>query len=331
MALPVFEKSYEFAVDQTFNSGSTDEEQHARILFAIKDTLVNLTAPWTVALSSDQSSAGAADYWTDWTKIKWNYLSAHSWIVLTSPGGDQLCIDCNYTSSRSDVLSLAWSSEGLFTGGTTVNRPTAVDESVFLDLEDWMGGATSVLQYQMHIVQSVDGDNTFIVIMYNAVPVMFWGFLTAQDPVDGYTLNRIAYAVPNTGTTGNTMSITGLFEQSNWRGKATASGSAVGKFSCMLDVLASCPSDNSTLNEIQQNISGANRFSNRWQLYPVGVSSLQAGLAGRHGRIADLWGINSGAANGDTIEADPLNPAYTLAKFGALIIPWTGLGPPLVS
>lgn len=332
MALVTFEKSYDFLVDQTYNTGATDEEQHARILFGIKDALLNFTAAWSVLSSSDQVLAGASDYWTDWTKILWESGTApHSWIVLESPGGGQLLIDCNYSSTRSDLLRVVWSPEGIFTGGTINVAPTALDQEIMVNIADWMGGATTVLQYQMHMIQSTDGENLLIFIYYNGVPVLNWIMLTVNDPVDNYTVNQIFFAAGNTSLTGWMGSVSRLFELELWSAKKDASGDATGLFKGTLTMPVTCPTTISTPLWAKDVIANANAFSGRWQLWPIGFASDVAGAVGRHGRIVDLWVPPANLGQGDTIEADSSNPTYELAVLGPLVVPWTGIAPPLIS
>lgn len=100
--------------------------------YCSKQALV--TAGWTVTHSSDSSSAGASDLWTDYTKVvSANAGSAHSWVVLTNSSyksGFGACLDL--TPSSSNLYNATWvfCPSGFNADGTTTNRPTAAGTSI---------------------------------------------------------------------------------------------------------------------------------------------------------------------------------------------------------
>ena len=58
-------------------------------------TRVLKSAGWTVTQSGDGTSYGASDYWTTYAG-----LGTSAWIVLTGPGGRQLCFWRSTTSTE---------------------------------------------------------------------------------------------------------------------------------------------------------------------------------------------------------------------------------------
>ena len=101
------------------------------------------TGAWTVDYSCDKTTAGTkgdlVDRWTDDSKVNWgNIGAAHSWIVLKNillPGNSvELCIDLTASSTQATFVL---SPSAGFTGGTTLNRPTATDEIIFQTSSSW--------------------------------------------------------------------------------------------------------------------------------------------------------------------------------------------------
>ena len=175
MALPTLKKTWEVDPNNVGGSSVAALEDHQRTLYAIKEALIGggsaeiATAPWTVALSSDGSSAGASDYWLDYLDLVWS-TGAHAWIVLECGGsiGFQICIDLDNAGAWL-LDSVYWSPSGVFAGGDVNNRPTAVDE---LPLEPgpnygWCGAAGSTITTKVHVAVSDDGDATNVIV-YNA-------------------------------------------------------------------------------------------------------------------------------------------------------------------
>lgn len=331
MAVVTLQKSYDFNVNQVITGAGLDLHEFMRYtIWKIKDTLVNYANnPWVVSYSSDATSAGAADYWTDWTKVHFHSgTNAHSWVLLDSYAGGQLLIDCKSTAStREDYLTVKWSNEGLFVGPGTVNvAPVAVDEHVLLNVQQWRNYVYYIKPIQLHGIHSTDGEIDHIILTADSVPFLYWGRQTVQGPVPNYTLNNIFFAITNDLSSTSRMSYAAHSEQQYWSCKKSASGDATGMFKCGLTVLVA----NTTGNDLGQVVTSANTMSGKSPLYPIGMMSMSAGFEGRHGYLVDQWFIPSATARGASYEEDPDSPTFEVVTFGDMAVPWNGT-PPVVS
>jgi hypothetical protein len=108
---------------------TTVADQNKRVIYLLKEAFV--TAGWVVTQSSDSINVGSsdnlpADRWIDYSKLIWAInLTAHSWVVLknTVIGTNfSVCIDCNYASSSTWLITITVSYGGYQTG-TIQNRP----------------------------------------------------------------------------------------------------------------------------------------------------------------------------------------------------------------
>ena len=329
MAMPTLEKTYEFFVNHNYGGGMTDHEWSAYSFWKIKDRLVNWSSnPWTVVSSSNKSIAGAADYWLDYTTdVNWgNAGYTHSWIVLERPTGGQLLLDCKANAStREDYCALAWSNEGLFTGGSTTNCPTAADEQYFIGSAttyfNWSNGTAKASQ--LHMIHSTDGEIDHILMTYNGTAFLYWSAVTPICPVSDYTLlnlfwgrgNDTMAAIPTAGN---------LLTTPYWRGKISASGDGTGKFTGQTTALITGYSS-SAYWFINQSPT-VNDFSNRYPMYPMALYSDTAGYEGRHCSFSDMW-LVKGLSTGDTLEENALSPTYEFAVFNELALPWNGTLP----
>lgn len=70
-----------------------------------------------------------------------------------------------------------------------------------------------------------------------------------------------------------------------------------------------------------QNFTGANELSGEWELNPVGIVSLTAGVRGRLGQLADVWFAPTSMTLGQTM---PANTSRQFCCMGQMVLPWDG-------
>jgi hypothetical protein len=330
MALVTFKKSYDFLVNQVIDGAGLGTHDFMKYqIWAIKNTLISYpNNPWVVLWSSDATSAGAADYWTDWTKVNFHSgTNPHSWVVLDSFGGGQLLIDCKSSAStREDIITIKWSNEGLFVGPGTVNvAPVATDEHVMLNTVNWRPYVYDgdILPTQLHGIHSTDGEIDHIILTFNGTPFLYWGKQTVQCSVPNYDLKNIFFARTNNSLSTSRLSYGVHSEQQYWACKKNSSGDATGIFNCGLTVMVG----ETTGNDLGQIVTGPNSPSGKYQFYPIGMMSLTAGFEGRHGQLFDQWFVPSSLKTGFTLEEDYDSPTYELAVFANMALPCDGSVP----
>jgi len=109
--------AYQFDTENAITSGNGDVW-----LYGLKALLVSVG--WTVSLSGNGSSAGAADYISSSTDL----AQSNSWMVLKKPDGEAEWCFSKVSSSGTANWDILYSKEALFTGGSTTDRATATDE-----------------------------------------------------------------------------------------------------------------------------------------------------------------------------------------------------------
>jgi hypothetical protein len=330
MAIVTFEKTYEFFVNHILDgSGQTEDDQSRDMIWHIKNQLISWTNyPWDVDQSCGYTGSwqvGYDDYWPDYSALLWNSTgNDHAWCVLNAPTGGQLLLDCNGSSTRTDLMTVKWSPEGLFGAGTTTTAPTAVDEHTCYNQGSSWKNTSSVLTFQLHMIHSTDGEIDHVMFTYNATPFLYWVRQTVEGRVDGYTLPVVFAGVISTNLANSAMTYSRHVEQTYWKGKKSASGDGTGIFTCGLThpITRDAPGD-----ECGQIVTSANDISEAYVLYSIGIASFGAGLTGRHGYIVDQWMVPSALVTGSTLEEDPLLPTYELAVFANMALPWNGTVP----
>lgn len=144
MALPVWEKTWQWKINMASGGTGTMETDNKQTLLTMVNALLDggtFTTPCTVWGSCDASNAGNGDSvnrWTDVTKLTPSG-GVHSWIVLKLPGigpDAAVCFDYNAVQSYSVSIVFSYAGFGPSAGGangTTSARPTAssANEHVF--------------------------------------------------------------------------------------------------------------------------------------------------------------------------------------------------------
>ena len=330
MALPILERSYQFAVNHwSSEQASTTGEKDLSIMFWMKSTVVGWTySPWTIYQSCDASSCGTegdgVDRWLDEGDIVWaNDSTNHSWIVFNMPVGDgQICIDCVQPSR---TITMSFSSSGLFTGGTVTNAPTAPDAVVTGHFE-WLDGSYSEPFRTMgHLIASTDGKMCMFLSTRNGHACTFWSFFEAGSPEPGwdapYAFVRLDAQDDDQITTRNiTRTSIGL----SGGGKKEYTTDAGLTFTWVFCTEGS--EGALAIGDDSQN-PGRNRISRQFQLFPLLLGTWDTGARGVKGYLPDVYITGQAVNKGSTMEADPTNPTREWAVFGCLVVPWDGSVP----
>ena len=211
MALPTPVKTWQYSVNQAAGLKGSIELSCDDVWLQIKNTLIGFASnPWVVWGSCDgagnfSTTEDGQDYWqNDPANLRHAQAgSPHSWMVLkNTANGMQVCLDIVHGGSTaynmgSIVVSWVGFATAGGTAGSNTNRPTAVDEVVFVSAAACFPNAN--VGYMNHYLHSTDGEETRIIICYNSLICQFWLFGMPQAPTTGWTLGMSAVKV-NAGT-----------------------------------------------------------------------------------------------------------------------------------
>ena len=175
MSVIALEKTWTTSVS-VVTTGTAAERCQTQ-LYNLKTTL--LSNGFSVALSSNGTSSGAADYWSSSSDLVYDVEGdPHAWIVLEHSSGYQICIDYVYSEFYS--LDFFASYSGSFTGGSTTSRPTSSDEFQSTGSNtSWTTGNT------------VDKKTIFITDSSNENYFIFFG-----EPSSPYIVGGMMFGVP---------------------------------------------------------------------------------------------------------------------------------------
>jgi hypothetical protein len=328
MALPILVKTWQFSVNNTVApQGSALATARLTIRTAIKDVLKGFGLnPWTVTGSSDSVSSGldASDRWDSDTDLVWaNAGTAHSWIVLRQTGiatNFELCIDLTGASANGTSMVCVVSPSSGFTGGTTLNRPTATDEQV-LSSTSWGGNGTDI-HTTVHAMQSTDGQCTRLIVCQDNRATGFMVFDVVKNPVSGWSNPSYSIVIAN-NVSSLAPVMASMFLAANARGRAGAVN-----MSLYTSTLVAGTGSNNNLPSLQ---SFHNDMDMQFPLFPMGIVSDTVGARGRHGELFDIWyGLTSNTSDrnsggirvGSVSYSDNINKKF--AQFGNVIVPWDG-------
>jgi hypothetical protein len=328
MALPNIEKTWEVDLNIPFG-GEDREEDHADglLLFVLAVTGQRssiATNPWTVAGSSDASTAGfPGPGWQTRSDITFRRTtdsgSGRSWIVLERPiSGDQLMIDCFTNTGDATMpgrcVAIDYSPTGGFSGGSTTSAPTATDQ-VQLNSGNsgvyWLGGYDGGGHYYLHIRHSNDGRQTYAFWTYRGYAVNYWLFADLEDAPTGWTIPVVA-AMSIDSSTSDEVSFANLYTAQTVRGRVVGGGGAI---SASL-ITASWDGD-----LVAVNLNAANDFDGTYPITAVGVGSTSVGANGMLGRLPDIW---FGTQTQSTSTSYPTDESRQFAAMGDIVVPWDG-------
>jgi hypothetical protein len=335
MSLPALTRTWQFQVNQAAAAGGTGLAACQNLMFAIKQSLKGVGAwtdssggavasagNWVVDYSCDSVSAGAkgdgVDKWAASTNLVWAASGvAHSWIVLKQTGisaNFELLISLeNGTVSNATILV---SSVG-FTGGTTLLRPSATDETPLLNpagTSTW-GGVNAATASTLHVLKSNDGRSTRILACRN-------GFVPLYAIIELPTETSVSYANPVLGCwLGDGTAAPGSSQPvyANLSNAANAYGRTTANYAWFMtapgDVLHG-------LLGITQTV--ANDLGACFAMYENGAYSLTPNSRGRDAKLVDHWTGSTALADSDTF---PAAGTRNFCVFGDTIQPWNTSAP----
>lgn len=323
MSLPSKAKTWQYNVNQAFNTSATPLTDNRALLRGIKNTLIGFASnPWQVRGSSNAVSAallavGAAgpgtDYWAANGDLVWaNAGVAHSWIVLRQTqiaSNFEILISCEGASGAGLIITVYVSYSAGFTGGSTTARPTATDEAAVISGTDF-GGINAALNVKLHVMMSSDGQCTRMFIYASGVPIGIAFFEKPQNPVTGWSNPSFAaWKGSNTTSLASQATVTNFYAAASFNGRGASN----------MTMFGTMESYNS-LN-LAANIDQTNDLSSTYQMYPVGLASTTAANKGRHGNAFDLWWANTALGEGDAAPNDGTRQFIVVGQFW---MPWDG-------
>lgn len=325
MALPSVEKTWEEDLNITFG-GSGRDADHADGLLALVLSLTGLANnPWTVAGSSDASTAGfPGPGWQTQSDITFVYnigSQVRSWIVLERPiSGDQLFIDCRCSSGSDSsytgrCITVEYSPTGGYSGGATDTAPTATD-SINLCTGAlgvyWLSGTNGAGSYSLHVRHSTDGLHTYIFFCDSGKCVQQMFFTDPEDAPASWTAAVLGGMVPDTDGT-EAATYANWYDAQNLHGIPAAAGAVFVASFCTMSFDA---------NGFAETLSSPSVFEpGVYPMTPIELGSNSASGRGRLGRLPDIW---FGSADRVTGDCYPDDGTRTFCHFGALIVPWDG-------
>jgi len=318
MAVPTPVKTWLTSYNNTVSGQADADDRNRQLALDIKAALIGFASnAWTVVSSSDGVTADASDNWSVLADItEANDGSAHSWIVLQQAAINtnfQLCLDFS-SSIGPERLTVVWSPNAAFAGGTTTNRPTATGEVVIQSDAAWAGnltGSDPPNQHIFHIQQSDDGECTRLVGYYANQPIMFWLFDKPQNPVTGWTDPAVCLFAKATSSTADQMERTDFYDSAN---------NAYGYHNGLADDFNFYCTEESRNNQSVGEDNTPNAFSLEHPLSPMGVLSETVSMEGRHGSLFDLWwGTPSNKGN-----EYPVTGTRLFAQHGHIVTTWDG-------
>lgn len=329
--LPTLTKTWRFQVNQAAAAGADGTAACQNLMFAIKQSLIGAgawtdsagagAAPagnWVVDYSCDGVTAGAkgdgTDRWTVATKLVWAAVGvAHSWIVLKQTGIGatfEMLIDC----TTGVAVAYISTSIGGFTGGTTLNRPTApADECILLNTAVW-GGRNSATASTVHVFNSTDGACTRVFACRSGQIASFWMIDKPIEPATNWATPNVACVIGDSAAAPTTMTTYGTFSNA-----PATYGRTTQNYAAYLGQEASNLAG--TLG-IAQTV--ANDLGGSWPIYPSYVYSLTPNSREQLGRLADFYWGSTALADSDYF---PAAGPQQFVVFGDMIMPWNQTAP----
>jgi hypothetical protein len=297
-----------------------------------------VAAGWTVQLSSDAASAGAADYWIDTGDLNWGTTGARSWIVLRNdnlgPTHFEVLLECKwYSSGYESHLAVRYAPAGDYSGGNTTTAPTCSNEQTL--------NATIAANYQAcfisdgvtncyprfwHYMYSNDGQCHRFFMTQGGINNCALCFERIKNPVAGLAAadQFVVFYYPDQGNdsiSANVSKFTTAVLNAVAALKSYVAGSgaityyATGEF---------CGAGSKPINDLL--VAPNPNDGDSWPVMPVGLVTLTnaAYAYGRNGELFDIWWAPTSRMTGHTYPADGSNQFIQL---GEMILPWDGSVP----
>ena len=335
--MATLERSWTSSLNNVFTPVSSVDLSR-RILWSLKALLKGelggLTAGlWTHFGSSDGVTAGldATDRWTnayDGTKIvRAAAGTAHSWIILKSPvmaDGNNWYFTIDFVGTLDTSARFVWSKTAP-TGGTTLNRPTSVDEFTSVKTaQTVLHDATFATNYRTHMGLSSTGDFWFGVGKVGA-GFLHFGLITSMlaDAPAGDSYSLWAWANHKATTPGSLLNTSVSCALAGASGAANVMQRRAGEGVVPAPIVS--PQIAGADYGAAQQLFDANSLPDAYDVtnfkhldWPCHVFSLSTGLAnyGYRGRLVDF---RFGAALQATVE--PPGGTYTSVLLGTLWLP----------
>lgn len=306
---PSKELTWQFNVNKAVGATGNIVTDVKSYLLALKASLIGFALnPWTVAMSSNATSAGASDYWSSASDLTWNASAAHSWIVLTAANGSQLCLDLKNSTSYNGII--AYSPSGAYTGGSTTARPTATDE-IQLSTTFCYGTAYTG---KLHVLMDSTGQHTrfMLAISSNVFTYFVISQVTAQ-PGFTWTPSIVAawFSNSSTGVVAEGTCVTAYSYYTWYSGASLAMTLGIERYS--------------TSNTSAINRTTAMTTTSAWALgvvtgmwATIGKFAIPSGAS--YSALPDVLIGSATNAIGSTYLNSSSERAW--AQFGAIVLPW---------
>ena len=322
--LPSLVRDWQLDINNAVLDRGSTTVNHQDMLYQIKKILTGFAQnPWTVHSSSNSVSAGSSDLWSDYTDVV-HGTGNHAWIVLNKPiGSSQLLISADAPDIKQ--LTLIWSPEGLFTGGSISANPTATDQVTLQSALDWMGALTSPFNSWLHVWHSSDGYCTRIMTTHDTnEPKLFWILDQITDPFSNnwVDLPEVMFILENVASrfsSSSTFSVMPITENAgkSWNGSSSFD---VGFFSLGHNT-AGTGGTNWEAVEDMGSLPNPLNTDLPYPICPIGITSDTVGTRGVHGMLVDLYVGHTDRTMGSTYPLDSATKEWV--QFGDIILPWT--------
>lgn len=310
MALPTKEKTWQYNRNQAVGSLTSLLLAGQDAMYKLKTSLTGFgLGAWTVSRSSDSVNAGAADYWLASTNLIWN-ATTRSWIVLRNAAGAELLIDLNGASAN--LISVYFSPQAHFAGGSITSRPTAADEQTLQSAAAWSTSSPGWVG-KLHVWNSSDGYEMRILVAYNGNPTWMLCVGEAKNPPSAWTNPYWAGVLPFTQNDPGCAAYSNLIDGTRFRGYVNSASVtfSVGGEACRL----------TSMDWAFVNQTFADEDTGEWPMLGMSLWSVTTSHRGRRGEIKDWWW---GSITRTTPDGYPGDGTKQFVQVGDTILPWTG-------
>jgi hypothetical protein len=338
MAMPVPEKTWVFDTNNLVNTGTVAGDMKA-LIFALKTAMV--AAGWTVQLSSDATSSGAADYWIDTGDLNWGTTGARSWIVLRNdnlgPTHLEILLECKwYSSSYPTHLAVRYAPAGDYAGGNTTTAPTCSNEQTLAapagnyEAAFISNGPANCGPRFWHYMNSNDGQCHRFFMTQGGIVNCLLMFERIKNPVAGLAASDqfvIAY-YPDKGNIsisgGLSKTTTAVFNAVSTYLKSYVAGSGAAAYFMTGEF---CGAGSKPINDLL--LAPNPNDADSWPLFPIGLVTITntAWAYGRNGELFDMWWGSTSRLTGYTYPADG---SREFIQVGEMVFPWDGSKPRVV-
>lgn len=258
---------------------------------------------WTVAGSSDGSTAGmdGTDRWTTIANIvNANAGSAHSWIVLSPPGGSGLphiLVSADSTTTTNYRISASY---GAYTGGSITADPTSATSRTLAQTAI-ADTSVSVLTHRVHMVRNAAGEFHCFFNRQGDSAARFYSHIWCR---------RAGTAIPGTDTYPGVFAVTAWGTSdttyTTWALGTGASGNAL-MFSPTTGAVVSSTFGQVVTSDAQTSMTLPNTITGLYEFYGISAFGNTSGFVGKRGRFYDFFfvGQPNALAQGGDFAATP--------------------------